>query len=96
MTDMTNAARPGQLTAALLIEELDDAQPNAAVVIHQGDLIHAISAVELRGATVRLHTAASGAVPVEQLQAMIRLLWPEEMTPIAKRQLESLIEQHRG
>lgn len=29
-------------------------------------------------------------VPVEQLRAMIRLLGPEEMTPIAKRQLQQL------
>ena len=36
----------------------------------------------------------SGAVPVEQLKAMIRLLWPEEITPTAKRQLEKLCEQH--
>lgn len=33
-------------------------------------------------------------VPVEQLRAMIRLLWPDHITPIAKRQLESLCEQH--
>lgn len=33
------------------------------------------------------------AVPVEQLRAMIRLLWPSEITPTAKRQLESLCEQ---
>jgi hypothetical protein len=34
------------------------------------------------------------AVPVEQLRAMIRLLWPEEITPTAKRQFELLCEQH--
>jgi hypothetical protein len=36
----------------------------------------------------------NGHVPVEQLRAVIRLLWPEEITPIAKRQLESLCEQY--
>lgn len=37
--------------------------------------------------------AVSG-IPVEQLRAMIRLLWPDEITPIAKRQLELLCKQH--
>ena len=31
-------------------------------------------------------------VPTEQLRAMIRLLWPDEITPIAKRQLELLCD----
>lgn len=31
-------------------------------------------------------------VPTERLRAMIRLLWPDEITPIAKRQLESLCD----
>ena len=32
------------------------------------------------------------AVPVEHLRAMVRLLYPEEMTPMAKRQLELLCQ----
>jgi hypothetical protein len=35
----------------------------------------------------------SSAIPVEQLRAMIRLLWPDEITPVAKRQLELLCER---
>jgi hypothetical protein len=38
--------------------------------------------------------ASESAVPVERLRAMIRLLWPDEITPTAKRQLESLCEQY--
>lgn len=33
------------------------------------------------------------AIPVEQLRAAIRLLWPDEITPQAKRLLEQLCEQ---
>ena len=33
-------------------------------------------------------------IPVEQLRAMIRLLGPGEMTPIAKRQLEQLCDHY--
>lgn len=32
-------------------------------------------------------------IPVEQLRALVRLLYPEHMTPIAKRQIESVCEQ---
>jgi hypothetical protein len=38
-------------------------------------------------------TAPVPAVPVEQLRAMIRMLWPDEITPVAKRQLEVLCDQ---
>ncbi len=37
--------------------------------------------------------SAAARVPVEQLRAMIRLLSPDHLTPIAKRQLESLCKQ---
>lgn len=33
-------------------------------------------------------------VPVAQLRAAIRLLYPDEMTPQAKRVLESICEEH--
>lgn len=33
-------------------------------------------------------------VPVDQLRALIRLLWPAEITPTAKRHLEALCDQH--
>lgn len=33
-------------------------------------------------------------IPVEQLRAAIRLLYPDEMTPNAKRVLESICEEH--
>ena len=33
-------------------------------------------------------------IPVERLRAMIRLLGPEEMTPIAKRQLTLLCDEY--
>jgi hypothetical protein len=36
----------------------------------------------------------SGLVPTEHLRAMIRLLWPDEITPTARRQLESLCERY--
>lgn len=36
------------------------------------------------------------AVPVGQLRSAIKLLWPEEMTPYAKRLLEQICEQHGG
>jgi hypothetical protein len=31
----------------------------------------------------------SYALPVEQVRALVRLLYPEHMTPVAKRQIES-------
>lgn len=34
------------------------------------------------------------AVPVEQLRAAIRLLWPDEITPAAKRLLEQICDEH--
>lgn len=33
-------------------------------------------------------------IPIAQVEALIRLLYPEHMTPIAKRQFEQVIEQH--
>lgn len=50
----------------------------------QGELVVEVTTTEAKG---------NPTVPVEQLRAMIRLLWPEEITPVAKRQLESLCEQ---
>ena len=47
----------GKLTAAALIEELEDCQPNALVVIWQNGVAYGVSAVEIHGATVRLHVA---------------------------------------
>ena len=35
-------------------------------------------------------------IPVERLDAMIRLLYPEEMTPTAKRMLRKLADEYRG
>lgn len=40
--------------------------------------------------------APPGSVPVAHLQAMVRLLFPEEMTPVAKRRFEQLIAQYDG
>ena len=34
------------------------------------------------------------AVPTERLRALLRLLYPEEMTPMAKRMIEKVIEEH--
>lgn len=34
----------------------------------------------------------SAVVPVEQLRALVRLLFPDHMTPVAKRQIESVCE----
>lgn len=33
-------------------------------------------------------------IPVEQLRAMIRLLFPDEMTPMGKRMLDKLCDQY--
>lgn len=33
-------------------------------------------------------------VPVPRLRALLRLLYPEEMTPVAKRMIEQVIEEH--
>lgn len=30
-------------------------------------------------------------IPVEQVRALVRLLYPEEMTPIAKRQFDNIL-----
>ena len=38
----------------------------------------------------------SEAVPTERLRAALDLLYPEEMTPTARRVLESLCEEHGG
>lgn len=35
------------------------------------------------------------AIPVAQVEALLRLLFPDHMTPIAKRQFDQVIEQHR-
>lgn len=39
-------------------------------------------------------TESSGHVPVEQLRALIALLWPDEITPTARRMLLSVCDQH--
>lgn len=47
----------------------------------------------LDGGQIILSTAG-GAVPTERLRALIRLLYPEEMTPTAKRMIEQVIAEH--
>lgn len=38
-------------------------------------------------------TSARGpSLPVEQVRALVRLLFPDHMTPVAKRQIESACE----
>lgn len=36
-----------------------------------------------------------GLVPVARLRAMVKLLYPEEMTPTAKRQFDLLCEEYK-
>ena len=38
--------------------------------------------------------AINGMIPVAQLRALVALLWPEEITPIAKRMFDSVLEEH--
>jgi len=48
---------------------------------------------------MREHSAESvvvPAVPIDHLRAYINLVYPEEMTPQAKRILERIIEQYDG
>ena len=47
----------------------------------------------LDGGTVIVTASGNVGVPVERLRALIRLLYPEEMTPTAKRMIEKVIEE---
>lgn len=56
------------------------------------------SGVPTRNATVRQSrpgpmSERCGQVPTEHLRSMIRLLFPDEMTPVAKRHLEAMCDQ---
>ncbi len=47
----------------------------------------------LDGGKVTIIAGCEG-VPVARLRALLRLLYPEEMTPTAKRLIEQVIEEH--
>lgn len=93
-TSLCGAQENDPLTVATMMNVLGTCDPMALVVTKLGAGIYAIQGLENHGAVVRFKTALGAAVPVAQLRAMIKLLGPGEMTPTAKRQLESLIEQY--